>query len=1510
VPCTSPEASNSCPKLNNAVEFHFQLAYRRDYPWGRWFGEQWNDGGTTAASFVGNIDDSNSWQFFGDKNAGYDGYQSGVMAMGYKLRFPVGMLSRRQSLPYNKVCDDAEDTGDSPTCPATVAPGTLTPHLTHTTLYPAGKPCESANDETPDYCAPWTEAYGFFLGDGTSKELVLSIHTVDFNDSPLGNFIFGRGISYHTYSRPRLAEPRTPWTAFFMSGNRLVDLHNNANGRFRLEVQVNIVGNNRSPRASFAPVFPVPYTGWPTMARFQVAAYDPDFNNGAAQPVSFALGTSQQQGRLLANDIGAGKVPNPDTLNPDGNAYQWWRFKWDAARAQRLQAECGGTCAGCPASAYTCSKYDHGTRARTNNLVYEGPCSFCEKYPAWSDSRNYATQPPDLTINSLTGEVTWETGISPLRRDIGRNKDPLPPGLYNLVVMISSRADINDPLSEISVPLDMLLYLYVPLRMCSLGCKPDVKSTIKTPMNLDGMYGIPEEGGGSGKCTICGGGETRDLLEYDPYQCQPPVTVTAGNSPWYCPAFTYTGQLGRYQQHTCTSAKDTCCPAGCANYSPPPPSPPPPSPPPPSPPPPAFGGRRHLREVSSVRAPPPAPLVTPQDGTCYLNTKPVFVECGCENPDGTPNLDPNDVGGFSPSPRAKVVGVRGRDITFNIVAEDKDDCTELDIFYSTLGSVLDKSIILEPTRQLGPKRVARKLTWPAPDNSGDNIALDNRASDTVLCFYASDGYLYSDFRCIRVVLPTCADFNRDTITRVSNNSQVLAHFRMKDCEGNSLSAGNPYTVCSGLPCDILELRENGELVDPSESNWSCLPKIQSFQFVIDLSGSVRGYLNELRIAAKELVDIVYAGDCVDFQEFSLYGFAGDAKMVRLQDYTKDIDTIKAAISAIPEDPRSLFTDANPTNLNGAVIEALDAMDVRAQDNADAMRFLRGSVVLFTDGNDSTNRKTSAEAQDAIAKTGHNVFTIAYGSKVSEATIKTFGKTGHSVSSTPGDLLASFSSAAQALLATNANAFAVGFCSPKRSGTHKLSIQMKGQTAGFAAEFTFNADKFAPGCVARFEQSGVPVPSTTPSTTMAPGSTDLLKPPPPPFTFPSPPPPSPPPPNNPSPPSPPPPSPRPPPSPPPPVAVDGYVDPQLARPIESPFLSAVNLTILVRGGDGAYLAGEKREMLEEGVRNYLSGPQGIVATNAIAGRTAHIVMGTITFTGIRADQWGAEESVGFCKSIENITRIPADECGITTFLDVGRRRTLLKEVGLSVSYEVSASSPSAATLAANRINVRSLQNSSMFLEQIRKHSAMLFNIKSLVVIKPAKLEGVAVTFGMTGAGDREEAKAALASAITNGNLRAYVEASGILFSTMSTYTPPRLPDSKATTTTTTKGTPPIQVLPSSGGSGGDDSSDRGLAVGLAIGGSALVVLVGGFGMIYMFRNMMEKQQEELVAKLSPMSSPAQSGQSGQHTNTQSPTRTIELMGSELDDDATYPGPRGQANRAEYQKSPPSQASPPS
>ena len=674
-------------------------------------------------------------------------------------------------------CVSPFDTGDSPDCgtdpvgtkkpnrksPITYAIGGVTVNAGDFIPYDnlgspingqTGVACESPDDSAPDYCSPWADSYGFFFGDGSTHNVVLTLTELDTEKVSTGNFLKGVSVFEHTYSNGK-KDANNPYVAFFTGGDRLSKgdgkLQNNFNGRFRLEATVNIQGTNRSPVAASMPILPVPYTGrsalsaYGYMATFQVAAYDPDTTIGVGNdPVKFYLADYMKQGALLSNAIPEG-----------GGTANWYKEEYEAKRLSILSSLCNNDCANCP---------------KGGGKLFEGKEFNCVDYPPWSNDVHLAHSPKYLTIEEDTGIVRWETGINPFDTDTALYKetrvgygvtgecpdktsstpctgrDPLPLGFYNLVLDIRSSSKDpcltgstcteSDILGHISVPLDFMMYLYPPMAMCSGDCA-NTQAGITTFRDT-GLYGhsksfgdgnYAHNGPGTGDCTICGGGESQNLL---------------------------------FNHTKCQSTSEGCLSAGCPGYgvdvdgNP-------------------AGALAVDSSCTSVTASgKPVVSILPAVSACKYNTAPVWVdeaECGTNGLDGKTPCNSN------PNSNAVVVAKKGQEVSFNLVAQDMDDCTELSISASSLytgesftvpgtstaactsteaksASTCPYNMVLGDHERIGTdgKSVRRQFKWGLKNT--DTQSTDPRPDKLSVCFYAYDNYVQSKFRCIDLMLTT------------------------------------------------------------------------------------------------------------------------------------------------------------------------------------------------------------------------------------------------------------------------------------------------------------------------------------------------------------------------------------------------------------------------------------------------------------------------------------------------------------------------------------------------------------------------------------------------------------------------------------------------------------------------------------------------------------------------------------------------------------------------------------
>ncbi len=224
--------------VTNGVDFTLQLAYKKNYAWG-----------TGLESWKADASDSG------------ESYKS------------LATASTEDAAACNG-WDKADEAGKPQACQSvTVAPGVGAGIHFPVKALPSAGQCADPLDKSPtaDGCLPWSEVYGFFMGDGSSRavDLVITESTEDVY-SPLANYVVGKSVFSHTYAAAD--NGGEPWLAYFTGGDRDTSLMNNRGGRFRLEAQVKISGNTRSPMVSFMPIVPVPKTA--STVQFQVTSYD------------------------------------------------------------------------------------------------------------------------------------------------------------------------------------------------------------------------------------------------------------------------------------------------------------------------------------------------------------------------------------------------------------------------------------------------------------------------------------------------------------------------------------------------------------------------------------------------------------------------------------------------------------------------------------------------------------------------------------------------------------------------------------------------------------------------------------------------------------------------------------------------------------------------------------------------------------------------------------------------------------------------------------------------------------------------------------------------------------------------------------------------------------------------------------------------------------------------------------------------------------------------------------
>jgi hypothetical protein len=220
-----------------------------------------------------------------------------------------------------------------------------------------------------------------------------------------------------------------------------------------------------------------------------------------------------------------------------------------------------------------------------------------------------------------------------------------------------------------------------------------------------------------------------------------------------------------------------------------------------------------------------------------------------------------------------------------------------------------------------------------------------------------------------------------------------------------------------------------------------------------MSGSIleSGSLPDLQAAAIGFVESVVAE-----QTIAIYTFDGRAHMQLLVDFTNDIAVLRTAIESLSE----YEVVDRSTNLNGAVVEGLDIVDAELG-TLDDVDIKGGSLVLFTDGTDQAARVSDEAAIVAASSSPDRIYTIGLGGEIDADTLTVIGKDGRFISDDVQTLHEVFGQAAAAIRGAAQSYYILAYCSPKRSGTHRLELSLEGLTG--STTYDFAADGFEGGC---------------------------------------------------------------------------------------------------------------------------------------------------------------------------------------------------------------------------------------------------------------------------------------------------------------------------------------------------------------------------------------------------------------------------------------------------------------
>jgi hypothetical protein len=273
--------------------------------------------------------------------------------------------------------------------------------------------------------------------------------------------------------------------------------------------------------------------------------------------------------------------------------------------------------------------------------------------------------------------------------------------------------------------------------------------------------------------------------------------------------------------------------------------------------------------------------------------------------------------------------------------------------------------------------------------------------------------------------------------------------------------------CAGEPVtDLAEadvtVREDGEEASRSEAAWilqDVTAELDVFSLLLmDVSASVvaEGTLETAREVATEFARSLTEQDIA----VSVAIFDGDPEIRTIVEFTTNADTLAAGIAGIDEgDQRD-----PSTNLNGAILLALEQLDAVVEPDVEAELESVANLVIFTDGVDRAQRETDAAARQAVNATEHDVFLVALTGEADEAAeLAELGPSGFFQANAASDLFAAFDELTASLVAETDKYYTLAYCSPLRARRHTLEIEVVLEEGSGKVKFSYSADGFGPGC---------------------------------------------------------------------------------------------------------------------------------------------------------------------------------------------------------------------------------------------------------------------------------------------------------------------------------------------------------------------------------------------------------------------------------------------------------------
>ncbi len=258
--------------------------------------------------------------------------------------------------------------------------------------------------------------------------------------------------------------------------------------------------------------------------------------------------------------------------------------------------------------------------------------------------------------------------------------------------------------------------------------------------------------------------------------------------------------------------------------------------------------------------------------------------------------------------------------------------------------------------------------------------------------------------------------------------------------------GTPVTTLANQDFTVFE---DNAPVDPTESFQEIVPHDQlpytlKTVLLIDVSSSISASdLANMKAAAKNMV-----ANRINQQQIAIYTF--DDSFMQISDFTSNTSALNTAIDTI--------SIGNPsTDLYGSIGQALTLWT----DSLSAAGITQGSLIVITDGKDTASTSTLSAA--VTARGSKRVFTIGVGANADSTALSTLGNAGYFSITNFTQLQTTLGQVSTQMAAASTGFYYLHYASPKRSGTHSLTLKVANNTntsANATITGTFNASGFS------------------------------------------------------------------------------------------------------------------------------------------------------------------------------------------------------------------------------------------------------------------------------------------------------------------------------------------------------------------------------------------------------------------------------------------------------------------